>query len=63
MDTDIREARLDARTLAEVLNAMHMRPEIMGMQTFVSLTNGRAEVVWLPHTGWMAVPLADPAQR
>ena len=62
MDTDIREARLDAHTLAEVLNAMHVRPEIMGMRTFVALTNDRWEVVWVPQTGWKPVPLSEPKE-
>jgi hypothetical protein len=63
MDTDTREARHDARTLAEVLNAMHVRPEIMGMRTFVALTTDRWQVVWLPQSGWTAVPLSDQAKR
>ena len=63
MDTDIREARLDAQTLAEVLNAMRIQPQIMGMPTFVALTNGHWQVVWLPQTGWKPVRSSDATDR
>ena len=63
MDTDIREARFDVHTLAEVLNAMRIHPEIMGMPTFVALTSGQWQVVWLPQTGWKPIRRSVPTDR
>ena len=43
-----------ASEVADVLNAIGVRPEIMGMPTFVALTNDRSVIVWVPNGGWKA---------
>jgi hypothetical protein len=52
MDTDQRDKAVTAQSVAQALNAMGIRPEIMAMPTFVELTNDRWKIVWLPREGW-----------
>jgi hypothetical protein len=61
METDTREHYLTPHELADVLNAMGIRPEIMAMPTFVALKSDECQVVWLPRFGW--IPVAEPRRK
>lgn len=49
------ERPLSQQSVADILNNMGVRPEIMSLPTFVSLKSASGEIVWLPQLGWMAV--------
>jgi hypothetical protein len=57
------ERPLSAQSLADILNKMGVRPEIMSLPTVVSLKSDSDEIVWLPKLGWMAVAKSAASKR